>query len=105
MPNAGKINLKKCPFCGTKPPEDLIDTLYPSGIWWRALPGSGIRSYHSHADRKPGDNPCYRMGCDVHNGGCGAKVSADSKEEVIAAWNTRPKNAIIKWLEKVFHKK
>lgn len=80
--------LKPCPFCGAKPPDDLIDTLYPTGIWWREI-GGGIREYIDRHERTADCHPCYRMGCDVHNGGCGVAVHADTREEVITAWNRR----------------
>jgi len=33
-----QIKLLPCPFCGMQPPEnDLIDTLYPSGTYFRFI--------------------------------------------------------------------
>lgn len=82
--------LKPCPFCGRKVDDDLIDTLYPSGIYWRQH--NNFRSYHSHKERKEGDQPCYEMNCTESNGGCGAEISADTLEEVITKWNRRPED-------------
>lgn len=80
--------LLPCPFCGMRPPADLIDTLYPSGTWWRDL-GDGERSYHSYKDHKKGDQPCISMHCTENMGGCGAEITADTEPEVIAKWNRR----------------
>lgn len=77
-----------CPFCGMRPPDDLIDTLYPSGPWWRQ-DGDGHRSYHLHRNRAPGDQPCVTMHCTENMGGCGAEITADTEAEVIAKWNRR----------------
>lgn len=79
--------LLPCPFCGHKPPADLADTLYPSGTYWREE--DGLRHYVGHRERMDGDNPCWTMHCKVSDWGCGAKITADSEEEVIAAWNRR----------------
>lgn len=96
--------LKRCPLCGNKPPKDLIDTLYPTGTVWREIPEEdGLRSYHSFKEMQEGDQHCYRMGCDVVNGGCGVSVRADSKEEAIEAWNRRPKWSILKWLKRYWN--
>lgn len=32
----------------------------------------------------------WEAGCLEHEGGCGARVTGDSREEAIAAWNRRP---------------
>jgi hypothetical protein len=83
--------LLPCPFCSKKVPDDLSDTLYPSGIYWREDPDSG-RHYISHSDemsRAEDDNKCWEMNCTQNMGGCGSSISADSRDEVIAAWNRR----------------
>lgn len=85
--------LAPCPFCGMKPSDDLSDTLYPSGIFWRHNPEVGCRSYHGMSDRKEGDAQCFQMICNETHGGCGAQVSADSREEVAAKWNRRAQPA------------
>ncbi len=79
--------LSPCPFCARKVDSDLRDTLYPSGLYWRET--NGLRSYVSHIERQFGDHPCYEMNCTESNGGCGANISADTIEEVIAKWNRR----------------
>lgn len=81
------IVLQPCPFCGMTPPDDLSDTLYPSGIVWTDHE-QGFRSYSSFKDNPTGDR-CYSMNCTTNLGGCGAEVHGDSKDEAIAAWNRR----------------
>ena len=85
--------LAPCPFCGMKPSDDLSDTLYPSGIFWRHNPETGIRSYHGMSDRKEGDAQCFKIVCNETYGGCSAEVSGDSREEVAAKWNRRAQPA------------
>jgi hypothetical protein len=81
------IKLLPCPFCGRPAQDDLSDSLYPSGIYWRE--GSWGRSYFSQRESKPEDHACFQMNCTVCEGGCGANITANSEEEVIAAWNRR----------------
>lgn len=84
--------LKCCPFCGMKPPQDLIDTLYPTGSFWRELKEEGLeglRHYFHRNQAREGDGQCWGMHCTGNMGGCGAQISGDTKEEAIAAWNTR----------------
>lgn len=76
-----------CPFCGQEPPEDLSDTLYPSGTVWQDHE-EGFRSYASIRDQ-PTWARCYTMNCTTNQGGCGASIDGDSLEEVVAAWNRR----------------
>lgn len=78
-------SLKPCPFCGHEP-QDLRDALHPSGIRWRE--DNGFRHYISHDDPRDGEQ-CWDMGCLEHEGGCGASISGDSREEVITKWNRR----------------
>lgn len=79
--------LLPCPFCGRKH-FDLLDELHPT-TRWRDDPAVGFRVYVAPKDARPDDGWCWVMSCAVHNGGCGAEMNADSKEEVIAAWNRR----------------
>lgn len=79
-----------CPFCGRPVDMDDEDTLYPSGIYWRYSEEIQSRYYVSHKERLEGDCACYSMHCPESSGGCGASISKDSYEEVIAAWNRRP---------------
>lgn len=84
--------LLPCPFCNRAVPEDLSDTLYPSGIYWRTDPEIG-RHYIIHSnemERAEDDNKCWEMNCTENMGGCGASIYADSRDEVIAKWNKRP---------------
>lgn len=82
--------LKPCPFCGRKVDRDLIDTLYPTGTFWRVT--NGFRHYVGRKERQDGDKMCMGMHCTESNGGCGAEISADTEEEVIAKWNRRATN-------------
>ena len=80
-------NLLPCPFCGQEVEEDDI---YPTGTGWKAIDECG-RSYHSFRD-VPKEQWCYAIHCEVTRGGCGARISGDSQEEAIAAWNKRKAN-------------
>lgn len=79
-----------CPFCGFRFPKDLIDNVYPSGIWWIEDP-DGFRHYKHRNDVDPSENAgaCYDVVCQEHMGGCGASIGGDSYEEAIAKWNRR----------------
>lgn len=77
---------KDCPFCGVPAPDDLIDSLYPSGIYYRIEP-EGWYSYHSHSNRNLTDIPMYKYVCK----GCEVEMSGHSKEEVLSKWNSRVK--------------
>lgn len=90
--------LKPCPFCGMHPPEDLIDTLYPTGTAWRELTEEGLeglRHYFSYRDMKEGDGRCFAMHCAQNMGGCGAQIVGDSEAEAIMAWNRRPEGFML----------
>lgn len=83
--------LRECPFCGMRPPKDLIDTLYPSGTGWKTLTlsdGESFRTYHRH-DEGGLEGQCYQIWCNTTYGGCGAEMHGDSVEEVVEKWNTR----------------
>lgn len=82
-------DLLPCPFCGYKPPKDLSDTLYPSGIYRRFEPEIGFTSFIGRRDRLPTDEPCWAMHCTENMGGCGAQINGNTRDEAIAAWNTR----------------
>ena len=80
--------MKDCPFCGHKVDMDDPDTLYPNGIGWRAHE-DGFITYHHFLD-VPKEQWCYSMHCVETSGGCGAKITANSKDECIQKWNRRP---------------
>jgi len=82
-----ELGLLPCPFCGKRHDGDLTDTLYPNGTFWRQEDWG--RVYSSRKGRRPGDQWCMAMHCTGCNGGCGAEISADTLEEVVAKWNRR----------------
>lgn len=82
------VKLLRCPFCGHEVAnDDMRDTVYPTGTYWREI--DGYRSYVRHPLRQPDDNQCWQVVCQISAGGCDAHVSADSREEAIKKWNTR----------------
>lgn len=83
------IKLSHCTFCGKHPPDDLIDTLYPSGTYWHEEDGYRFYSHISDSDAATSGNLCWTMNCTENLGGCGANINGDSKKEVIDKWNRR----------------
>lgn len=79
---------KPCVFCGYEIHENLDDTFYPSGTWYRE--GRHGRQYVHHRDKQEGDKPIYSLNCAECSGGCGVEFRVDSKEEALAKWNRRP---------------
>ena len=88
-----------CPFCGRDLKNDLDDSFYPTGTKWEDVDclGDGqnvIRRYLSLREPLRSDNiiasgSVYGVYCATSSGGCGAELSGDSPEEVLARWNTR----------------
>lgn len=82
-----------CPFCGHMP-QDLRDFLHPTGQGWRDDPigddGEMMRHYMRYNDPRGTHGQCWELGCLEHEGGCGATMHGDSREDVIAKWNKRP---------------
>jgi hypothetical protein len=83
--------LLPCPFCGKVPDMEDFDTLYPSGIGWKDHE-DGTRSYHFAMD-VPKEQWCWLLHC-FANGGCGAEMRGDSRDEVVTKWNTRVKTTV-----------
>lgn len=81
------IHIKNCPFCGTEFPDNLEDSLYPSGTVWRDTPHG--RTYHSWKNRQEGDSQCWQLICNEIYGGCGVEMHADSQDDVVKKWNRR----------------
>lgn len=86
--------LKPCPFCGLQSHQEWDDTMYPSGVGWREDTGviddvTPFRHYLGTDQRHRWQGKCYEINCAIQYGGCGANISADSKEEVIEKWNRR----------------
>lgn len=77
-----------CPFCGKCVDPDDVDTLHPSGIYWRFEEDIG-RTYHRMRDRLKTDNACWEINCPPVAGGCGVNIIGDSVDEVVASWNRR----------------
>ena len=80
------MSFKDCPFCGAQAPDDLIDSFYPSGIYYRIEP-EGYYTYHSHGRRISTDLPMFKYVCK----GCDAEMSGHSEQEVLDKWNSRVK--------------
>lgn len=83
--------IKPCPYCGHTP-LDIMDFLHPTGQGWRDddLGEHGLtRHYMRMNDPRGVHGQCWELGCLVHEGGCGATMHGDSRDEVIANWNRR----------------
>jgi hypothetical protein len=79
--------LKPCPFCGHEVSLEGDDTLYPNGVGWKKRKG-GFTQYVSRMV-VPEEQWCYSMHCPTTEGGCGAEISGDSKQQAIDNWNKR----------------
>jgi hypothetical protein len=89
------ILMRECPFCGHFPdPDNYIDSFHPTGQGWRDDPlgeeGKPFRHYMRYNDPRGVHGKVWEMNCLIHEGGCGANITGDSREETIAAWNRRP---------------
>jgi hypothetical protein len=86
----GIEKMSPCPFCGHEVDLDDGDTLYPNSIAWKVM-DNGMTTYHSLSDGRefPKEQWCWTMHCPTTAGGCGAEISADSRDEAIQKWNTR----------------
>lgn len=83
---AKKSSILPCPFCGSEIQEEDV---YPTGTGWR-LRESELKEYVSFRE-VPREQWCYSVNCLPCNGGCGAEMHADTKEEAIENWNKRIK--------------
>jgi sarcosine oxidase delta subunit len=85
-----EVSLKPCPFCGHVP-EDWLDSLHRTGTGWRddKLGDRVLRHYMRRDDPRGVHGECWELSCLTHEGGCGAMVCGDSREEAIGAWNRR----------------
>lgn len=87
--------LLPCPFCGWEPPftdpDQMLDVLYPSGVWWRVetVNGREVCSFVTHRERKAGDQKCWEMNCTENMGGCGASIHGMTVDDTVRKWNTR----------------
>lgn len=82
-------DISGCPFCGHVP-EDLEDALHPTGGGWRD--DNGNRHYMRRDDPRGVHGKVWELGCLEHECGCGATMTGDSRDEVIAKWNKRVPN-------------
>jgi len=89
MSYGGKRTMKPCPFCGKEIDIDDEDTLYPNGIVWEDIEYGRVYHRFGSAPATPKERYCWSVHCSTISGGCGAQMSADSKEEAIEKWNKR----------------
>ncbi len=78
--------LLACPFCGHTP-QDWHDFLHPTGVGWRD--DNGLRHYMSRDDPRGTHGEVWELGCLEHEGGCGATMHGDSRDDALAKWNSR----------------
>ena len=70
--------------------DDLPDVVYPNGIFY--INTFNGRRYLKWPKVGYFDGQCYEVHCTEGNGGCGALVTGDSKEEAVEKWNRRVKS-------------
>jgi hypothetical protein len=80
------ITLNACPFCGHQPWE-MAEAVYPTGIGWRE--DDGVRHYIGRKDKRERMGDVWCVNCPEVEGGCGAEVCGDSRNEAVAKWNRR----------------
>lgn len=94
--------ISPCPFCGHTG-YDIRDFLHPTAQGWRDDPfgeeGKPFRHYMRYNDPRVCHGQVWEMGCLEHEGGCGATMTGDSREEVIAKWNRRPERKLVGYLD------
>lgn len=82
------VKLKPCPFCGYKVSAADEDTLYPTGTGWIIKYG---RKHFCRIEDTiiPPTQWCYKIVCNIHYGGCGAKINGTTLTQTIDRWNLR----------------
>lgn len=81
-----QAHLLSCPFCGHTP-QDWQDFLHPTGQAWRD--DDGMRHYMRWDDPRGTHGQVWELGCLEHEGGCGATMTGDSRQDVLEKWNRR----------------
>jgi sarcosine oxidase delta subunit len=81
------MKFDNCPFCGSEIDIEDSDNFHPSMVAWKTTEHG--RAYVYFRDEHEGQ--CWEVHCCTHYGGCGASITADTKEETIAKWNKRSK--------------
>ena len=84
------VVMSPCPFCGHVS-QDMRDALHPSGTVWLQTNGRIHYASRHRAYAIPHEllGDVWEMNCLEHEGGCGASISANSREAVIIKWNRR----------------
>ncbi len=83
--------IKPCPFCGMEIDITDEDTMYPDGTYWYDNPDLGrVYVNRDQLVLVPFQfGRCWGIHCQPIYGGCGASMTGDSEEEVIAKWQRR----------------
>ena len=79
--------LLPCPFCGKELDVNDDEVIHPNGVRWKD--GEHGREYSSLTTDNRGYELCYTIYCSCEQGGCGVRMTDDSKEMVIDNWNKR----------------
>ena len=82
------MELLNCPFCGSELDIEDSDTFHASTVGWK---NRGEYREYVNFREVPKDQWCHEVHCCTIYGGCGASITADSRQEAIDKWNTRSK--------------